>query len=139
MALSAFADQARRPTPARLAGVLGRGAAHWDALVEHAQEKHGPVEEVWNYGGAKWGWSFRLRQKKRNLLYLTPLEGRFLVGTALGGKPRDALLAGRLAAATRKLLEDAPHYAEGYGVRLEVRSQKDLASVKKILAAKVAR
>jgi hypothetical protein len=43
-----------------------------------------------------------------------------------------------LSKTTLKLLDEAPRYAEGTGVRLIVKATKDLASVRKLAAIKLA-
>ena len=72
MAFSAFEDKSRSRTDAEVAAVLGRAAAHWDELVAHMEERHAPIDREWGYAGKKWGWSLRLKQKKRAVLYMTP-------------------------------------------------------------------
>ena len=86
MALSAFDDPAHPPGPADLSRSLGASASLWKAVVTHVGRTCAPVTEAWNFSGAKFGWSLRLKRAERVLVYLTPQEGRFLVGIVLGEK-----------------------------------------------------
>ncbi len=138
MALSAFDDKLREPGPADVKRVLGRSSARWDELIAFAEADYAPVDKAWVFSGAKWGWSLRLKHKKRAVLYMTPRSKHFLVGFALGEKAVRAAHAAPLADSVLAVIDAAPKYAEGRGVRIEVRTKKDLAAVKDIAAVKMA-
>jgi hypothetical protein len=138
MALSAFDDKAKEPQVGALKKVLGRTAVHWSALRKHIASEYAPLDEAWNFAGANWGWSLRLKQKKRTVLYMTPCKGHFMVGFVLGEKAVKAARQSALSAKTLALIEEAKKYAEGRGVRIEVRSKKDRDDVEKLAAIKMA-
>jgi hypothetical protein len=136
MALSAFDDPAHPPGPADLSRSLGASAPLWKAVVTHVGKACAPVTEAWSCSGAKFGWSLRLKRAERVLVYLTPQEGRFLVGIVLGEK---AIASGRekgRPAAVTALLDAAPRYAEGRGVRLTIAPGDDLEAVRHLVAMK---
>src|SRR5512138_3371030 len=115
MALSAFDDPARPPAPAELARRLAAAAPLWNALVAHVEKANPPVEEVWSFAGAKFGWSLPLVQKGRVLVYLTPQEGQLLVGLVLGEKAVAAAREAGIPPALLAAIDAAPKYAEGRG------------------------
>lgn len=137
MALSAFDDKSRPPKPKQVAEVLGDSHELWRAIVEHVNETYGLVDQQWGFSGKAWGWGLRLKQKQRAILYLTPSEGFFYVGLALGQKAYDQALASKPPKRFREVLDRAPKYAEGYGVRVEVRKKPDLKWIEKFAAAKM--
>lgn len=137
MALSIFTDKATEPGPDDLTTVLGRTSSHWDSLVEHIAAEFAPLEMTWIYPGTSWGWSLRLKQKKRAVLYMTPCDGHFLVGFALGEKAIAAAHESSLPEPVLELIDNAPRYPEGRAVRIEVRKKADIESVKKIAVAKM--
>lgn len=137
MALSAFEDKAKEPTAAALKKVLGRSAPHWDSLVTLLASQYAPLDQAWNFSGAKWGWSLRLKQKKRTVLYLTPSEGFFFAGIVLGDKAVEAARASGLSNSVLAIIRSSKRYAEGTGVRLEIRTTRDRDSVLKLAAAKM--
>jgi len=139
MALSAFDDKEKQPRPKDLDSMLGRTSVHWHTLVSHIEAEYAPLEETWMFSGAKWGWSLRLKQKKRAILYLTPCKGHFLAGFALGEKAVEAAHASRLPEAVIAAIDAAPRFAEGRGVRLEIRNKRDVESTKELAAIKMAR
>ena len=109
-------------------------------LVADVASHAGELTEAWYYGGAKYGWSMRLIRKDRNLVYLTPQPGAFLVGVALGEKAISAAEAAGIASTrTLEIVAAAPKYAEGRGVRYPVASDDDLAVARELARIKLAR
>jgi hypothetical protein len=137
MALSAFDDKAQQPTASDLEGVLGRTNSHWKQLVAHIASEYAPLDQSWNFAGAKWGWSLRLKQKKRTILYMTPCRKHFLVGFALGEKAVRAARARGLPKPVLDAIAEAPRYAEGRGVRIPVRTRADRENVVALAAVKM--
>jgi len=138
MALSAFDEKAREPAPEAVAAVLGSTAELWDQLISGAESRFEPLALDWGFSGKKWGWSLRLKQKKRAVVYLTPVEGSFLAGFALGQKAVDAANQSELPQSVLDAIEAAPKYAEGRGVRLEVHSRQDVDSILLLATIKMA-
>lgn len=138
MALSAFDDKSKKPGAGDLEKMLGRSSAHWDALIAHIASEYAPLERMWNFAGARWGWSLRLKQKKRTVLYMTPCKKHFLVGFVLGEKAVKAAHKSALPDPVLALIDGARKYAEGRGVRIEVRNKKDRDSVMKLAEIKMA-
>ncbi len=134
---NAFIGKTARPTEAEVEAALGSTAALWKQLVDWLAEQ-GAGESEWNSSGAKYGWALRLKVKKRNIVYLGPCEGCFRVALVLGDKAVAAARKSDLAKSTLKILDEAPRYAEGTGVRLMVRAAKDLAAIKKLALIKMA-
>lgn len=136
MALSAFDDPARSPAPAAIRRSLGGAAPLWADLVAHVAGTCPPLDEVWTFAGAKFGWSLRLKRADRILLYLTPQDGRFLVGLVLGEKAVAEAAERGLPPAVLALLDAAPRYAEGRGIRLMIAPGDDLDTVRHLVALK---
>jgi hypothetical protein len=138
VALSAFDDKSKKPRASDLERTLKRASAHWNSLIQHIASEYPPLDEMWTFAGAKWGWSLRLRQQKRAVLYMTPCEGYFFVGFALGEKAVKAAHGSSLPDSLLAVLDEANKYAEGRAVRIEVRSKKDLDNAKKLASIKMA-
>jgi hypothetical protein len=138
MALSAFDDKNKTPKAKGLQEALGRSGTHWDNLIAFLKEEYAPLEQTWSYGGSQWGWTLRLKRKKRTILYMTPAKKFFHVGFALGEKAVGAAHESSLPGSVLTIIDEAKRYAEGRAVRLEVRARKDLDGVKKLAAIKMA-
>jgi hypothetical protein len=139
MALSVFDDKAGPPDAAELAEALGRTSGLWEELVRQVAESYPPVAGVWNHGGTKFGWSLRLKRKDRILLHLTPQPGQFLLGVTLGEAAAERAHVECLPDQVLRLIDEAPRYGEGRGIRFAVRGDEDLASALSLAALKVGR
>jgi hypothetical protein len=138
MALSAFDDKLKKPGAGDLKRMLGRTSAHWANLKTHIAAEYAPLDETWNFAGANWGWSLRLKRKKRTVLYMTPCKGHFLVGFVLGEKVVRTAHDSSLPDSILTVIDDAKKYAEGRGIRIEIRNKKNLEITKKLAAIKMA-
>jgi hypothetical protein len=138
MALSAFDDESHPPEPGGLEAVLGWSAGLWDDLVAHVAASYPPITQLWNFAGAKTGWSLRLKRRDRIVLYMTPQPGGFLLGVVLGEKAARAAHDAGLPEAVLALIDDAPRYGEGRGIRLAVSTGDDLAAARILAALKMA-
>ena len=136
MALSAFDDKSQVPTAAELTKMLGGSAKFWTDVVDAVTEKTGGVIQKWNFSGAKYGWSLRLKKNDRVILYLTPQRGSFLVGVVLGEKAAKTAQQEQISPSTLALIDEAPRYAEGRGIRLSVSTRHDLHVALELAALK---
>lgn len=91
---------------------LGEAAPLWADLVAHVAGTCPPLKELWSFAGAKFGWSLRLKRA---------------VASAAGRGLLPAVLV---------LLDAAPRYAEGRGIRLTIAPGDDLDTVRHLVALK---
>jgi hypothetical protein len=138
MALSAFDDKANPPTEGDLRTALGKTYPLWNGLKERIASAFAPLTIEWGYSSKSTGWGLRLKTEKRAVLYMTPCKGYFLASFALGEKAVKAARESGLPASIMKRIDDAPQYAEGRGVRLEVRTARDVRSMEKLAAINMA-
>jgi hypothetical protein len=129
MALSSFSDKTNPPTNAEIRSALGDAYPLWTSLLALIGERIDPITEVWGFTSASTGWGLRVVHKKRVILYMTPQQNQFLVSFALGEKAVAAARSAALSASVLKAIEAAPRYAEGRGVRIEVKSSRQLPSL----------
>ena len=137
MALSVFDDKARQPTEADLVKALKGSFVFWNELKERIASRFTPLTFEWGFAGKAYGWGLRLKHKKRAVLYMTPCEGYFLASLALGEKAVKAAHESNLPAAVLQVIDSAKKYAEGRGVRLEVRKTEDVGNIEKLAMIKM--
>ena len=130
-----FDDKEKVPDARALAKGLGPSKKLWDEFVRHVSAENPPVTEAWGFYKS---WSLRLKRKDRTIVYLLPGEGGFRCAFVFGGKATDAARQAKLPKAVLKAIDEAPVYAEGRGFRLEVRTAKDVETVKSLAAIKMA-
>jgi hypothetical protein len=130
--LSAFSHSASQPTDASLRATLGEAFPIWTRLIDDLGRRLAPVNTVWGSSGKSTGWGLRVRCDERIILYMTPQRGQFLVSFALGARAVEAAAKARLPAALTRTIATAPQYAEGRGVRIEVRSARQIPGIVKL-------
>jgi hypothetical protein len=136
--LSVFDDKSRPPQDDDLAAMLGSTFAIWNELKKRIASRFAPLSIEWGFTSQKTGWGVRLKQDKRTILYMTPCKGYFMASFALGEKAVKAVHESDLPASVLKVIDSAKKYAEGRGVRLEVRSVEDVRNVEKLAVIKMA-
>ena len=117
---------------------LGRAKARWDGLLAALAKEYPDIAPEWHRSSVKAKWSLRVKLRGRTILYMIPGEGTFQAALVFGGKALEAIRAGGFPAHVLQLLSEARKYAEGTGIRLEVKTQKDIAVIVKLAPVKVA-
>jgi hypothetical protein len=138
MVANAFIGKSETPTDDDLAGALGPAKVVWDRLLAELADECDLVAREWNSYSRKAGWSLRLKRGERNIIYLSPGRDCFAASFALGDKAIRAAREARLSKPVLHIIAQAKRYAEGTAVRLEAKSLKDLPSIKKLVALKLA-
>jgi hypothetical protein len=133
-----FPDKTRLPSDEEFARVLGRSAVHWRTFEREVSERHGPLTLEWKHYGARAGWTRKVLRGARNLCFVSARRGYFVVAFVMGDA---AVAAAAQSALPREIVEalaGARRYAEGRGVRVEVRTRADVAHVTTLVALKIA-
>ena len=137
MEISVFTDKTIQPDNDRLAQAMGKKGKFWETIKQHIKEKHGDTREEWKFYSAKYGWTLKTLLKKRNLFFLTPLNGNFRIGFVFGNKAVDAVTQSDLPGDIKTELKNARKYAEGRGFVIVVKNQDDVENVIKLIDIKV--
>ena len=137
MSLSVFDDKSLEPEDVDLAMALKGTFVFWNELKSLIASEFPPLTCEWGFTSKTTGWGMRLKHNQRIILYLTPCQGYFLASFALGEKVVKAVRTSDLPAAVLSVVDNAKKYAEGKGVRLEVRNEKDVRSVETLAAIKM--
>jgi hypothetical protein len=137
VALSVFVDRSEPPDDKELKGALGKTYALRTDLQKAIAGQHAPLTIEWGCASKSAGWGLRLKKEKRAVLYMTPCKGYFLASFALGEKAVKLAHESGLPASVLKVIDEAPKYAEGRGVRFEVRTKSDVQNILKLVAVRM--
>lgn len=77
MGISIFACKTSLPTVEDLKLALYDKFDLWMNIRDFVFEKYLKAIEEWNFPGQKYGWSFRIKDKRRAIIYLLPRDGFF--------------------------------------------------------------
>jgi len=135
---NAFIGKTKIPSTQELSATLGSSLILWNELVDSLLAEPDVTEMEWHSLKPKYGWSLIAKSKKRRIVYLGPCAGCFRVSFVLGDRAMSAARAGSFSKSVAKILDEAPHFAEGTGVRLLVKNAKDLAAIRKLTKIKLA-
>ena len=134
---SIFMDKSQIPTDDDLRGALGDKYELWIAIRERVFEKYPEGSEEWNFPGKKYGWSFRIKDKKRAIIYLLPREHAFMAAFVFGGRAFEAIMESDVSNQIKSDLKSAKVYAEGRGIRIPVPDSSSLKDIFKLIDFKL--
>lgn len=134
---SIFTDKAIKPTEEDLKQALGDTFIIWESLAQFTKESYPNYIESWHFSGDKYGWSFRISDKKRVLIYLLPRDGFFKAAFVFGQKATDEILKSEIDENIKTELKAVKVYAEGRGIRIEVRNNTDFEDLKRLITIKI--
>ncbi len=134
---NAFIGWPHPPTDGELAEALGPARPLWDRAVEGIAGELGLADREWKCSGRAYGWSLRLKRGKRNIVHLSPCRECFRVAIILGDRAVSAARSSGLGAAAMRLIDEAPRYPEGTGIRIEVTGPEDLPLIEKLARIKL--
>jgi hypothetical protein len=136
-AQNAFLGKTTQPSTSDLENALGRTKPVWDQLIAELASEHDVTIREWKSYSPTQGWSLRLQRGKRTIVWLVPNEGAFEVAFIFGEKALTALRQTTVPARVLRMLDEAPRYPEGTGLRFQISAAKDIAVVKKLAAIKL--
>ena len=135
---SVFTDKATIPNENDLEIALGITYNIWQHLSDFTKKQYPDAIEEWNFSSEKFGWSFRLKDKKRVLIYLLPRNQYFKVAFVFGDKATNVILDSTIAESIKTEIKAAKKYAEGRGIRIDIKDQTLISDIETLIAIKVA-
>jgi len=137
METSIFTNKTETPDDFMLSGALGDLFEAWKKIREYVFHVYPQAAEEWNLPGQKYGWSFRIKDKKRAIIYLLPREKYFLVAFVFGEKATKEALECNISSEIKDTIQSARVYAEGRGFRIDVTSETIIDDIKKLIDIKL--
>jgi hypothetical protein len=138
MDTSIFLDKIPIPDASMLTVALGKSFPFWNSLHDIVFQKYPGAIEEWNYTGAKYGWSYRIKDKKRAILYLLPRKDYFKVAFVFGQKATDQILDSNVSDFIKNELKEARVYAEGRGIRIDIKDASMIKDIEFLIEVKLA-
>ena len=137
MSVSVFEDKATMPDDKMLDKALGKSNRLWREIKKHLKAEYGELNEDWKFYGQKSGWILKTLRKKRNLFFFVPIKGSFQVTFVFGDKAVAAVQKSDLPKKLVTKLKNARKYAEGRGLRIDVKNSADVEHVKRLVEIKI--
>lgn len=125
------------PDEAALAAEIGETKEVLDRICSFIETETGQLTKEWKHYGQKSGWTLKLLSKKRNLLFVGPEDGYFVIAFVFGDRAVEAVVKSQLPETIKNDLQNARKYAEGRGIRFEIRDGRELESVLQLIRIKI--
>ncbi len=132
-----FLDKNQKPNDENVKNALGKTYDIWDGIKKSLSLEYGELTEEWKYYSKNSGWTMKLLLKKRNLLFFTPYNNSFAVSLIFGDKAVTEVNNSRIPQNIKDDLNNAVKYAEGRGIRIEVKIKKDALYVIELIKIKI--
>jgi hypothetical protein len=133
---SIFTDKESAPNDECLKVSLGATYEFWRTFVDYVHSVYPKAIEEWSFSKTG-GWSFRIKDNKRAIIYLLPRDGFFKIAFVFGQKATNEVLKSDVATAIKTELESAKAYAEGRGIRIEVKDEELINDIKNLINIKL--
>jgi hypothetical protein len=134
---SIFTSKTEKPNKIVLTDALQSTYKIWEELKETLINEHGKLLEEWKYYGPKTGWLLKFFYKTKNLFFLIPSEKFFTLAFVFGDKAISEIENSDLPEKIKEELRNTKKYAEGKGLRIEIRKKGDLKSIIKLVRIKI--
>jgi hypothetical protein len=134
---SIFSDKNEQPASDKLKPALGDTFGIWEQLEDFTRNNYPDAQSGWHFSGEKFGWSYRIKDNKRAIIYLLPRDKFFKIALVFGQKAVDQILGSNISEDIKTELMAAKAYAEGRGIRIEIRDTSNLEDIKKLIHFKI--
>ncbi|PKP32214.1 MAG: hypothetical protein CVT99_05580 [Bacteroidetes bacterium HGW-Bacteroidetes-16] len=134
---SVFPDITAKPTDKDLAEKLDSKYELWKQIHDMVLSKYPNGLAEWNYPGKKYGWFFRIKDKKRAIIYLLPRNQYFKVAFVFGDKAVNEIMKSKISNDIKTEISQATKYAEGRGIRIDVIDDSIIFDIEQLIDIKL--
>ena len=133
---SIFIGKENKPTSIDLAAVLGRSYNLWQEMEAFVKAVYPAAITEWNFFNIKYGWNFRIKDKRRVIIYMQPQNKYFMASFVFGQKATDAIMKSGVSDPIKLELTNARVYAEGRGIRIAIKNKMIMNDLKELVKIK---
>lgn len=134
---SIFPDSIKTPTDDDLKSALSATYYLWHKLANYTLTLYPEAICGWHFSGEKYGWSYRISDKKRVLLYLLPRDGYFKTAFVFGQKAVATIMDSTICDTLKTAIAAAKPYAEGRGIRIDVQDNTLVNDIQQLITIKL--
>jgi hypothetical protein len=134
---SVFMNNEIKPSEESLRSSLLDVYSHWLQIQDYALEQHPMAQLEWKYSGSKHGWNYRIKDKKRVIVYLLPRKGYFKVAMVFGEKAVETIMQSDVNKCIKDDISSAVKYVEGRGMRISIENESLIPDIFKLIKIKL--
>lgn len=137
--ISIFQEKDAAPSETDLKAALKDTFSLWKTLHEFVLAEYPAGKPEWNYPGKKYGWNYRIKDKKRAIIYLLPRREYFKVAFVFGQKAVDEVINNKtISKSIKETLRTTIKIAEERGIRIDIRNSNILPEIEELIKIKLA-
>lgn len=134
---SIFTVKETEPDDIALKKALGSMYKLWNDIKNYIHKIYPDGKDEWSFPGQKFGWSFRIKDKKRVIIYLLPRDNFFKAAFVFGEKAFKEVMNSKVNEKIKNELSEVRVFGEGRGIRIDVKSNNTLKDVKTLAEIKI--
>lgn len=134
---SVFLDKTVKPTDKDLAEKLAATYDLWKRLHDLVLSKYPKGIADWNFPGKKYGWSFRIKDNRRALIYFLPRDQFFKVAFVFGDKTINDIMKTGISDKIKEELNQAKKYAEGRVIQIDIKDHSIFPGIEQLIELKL--
>lgn len=135
MSKGLFTDKERKPSHEEVRQFLGSLSGLWNEICSFINNNY-QIEGEFKYYGVKTGWAYRVHKAGKALIMLFFEAGGLMAQIVLNPEQTEKALTSGLSLSTNKMLKEAKVYHDGRWLFINLKTEKDLEDVKKLLQVK---
>ena len=134
---SIFLEKTVKPTDKDLADKLDATYVLWQRLHDLVLSKYPKGIADWNFPGKKYGWSYRIKDNRRALIYFLPKDQFFKVAFVFGDKAINDIMKTGISDKIKEELNQAKKYGEGRGIRINIKNDSIFPGIEQLIDIKL--
>jgi hypothetical protein len=119
-----FLDETKKPDEESIRAVLGNTYTYYDKVVGLASS----YLQAWIFSKRS-GWTLKISDRKKALLYLIPLDNSFKISLTIREKEREAFLHDDELRIIHEKISASKKYPEGYAMQFDIGSRSEFEPV----------
>jgi len=138
MSVNYFVDKATEPQDEELEIALDSTYPLFEKIFNYLVDVHKNIRPEWKQYSKKMGWQLKLLKGKRNIMFMVPFDGYFIVAFIFGDKAVGKVMESDLPEEIKTELHDAKKYMEGRVINITItQDTKNVDDIIKLIEIKL--
>jgi hypothetical protein len=132
-----LSDKEIIPTDEYIFSIIGEKRVLWRELLDYMSDNYKDSSGGWRYYKDGNQWLFKMERKKKTVFWAGIMTGTFRVTFYFGDKAENLIYSGDLSQTLKDEFKTGKRYGKIRAISLKMSDQKDVESVKKLVAIKM--
>lgn len=138
MPVNFFIGKTTEPQGKDMEIALGPTYPLFEKIVKYLVDVYPDFRPEWKHYSKKMGWQLKLFKGKRNIMFVVPLDGHFIVAFIFGDKAIGQVMESDLPDKLKTELQNVQKYMEGRVINITITEDtKDVGDIIKLIQIKL--